>query len=71
MAVLRARGAEHEVSPALLANRKELEGLILGQTDSPVLHGWRAELAGHDLQAVLTGKRVIQIDDGKLELKNL
>jgi ribonuclease D len=27
MAVLRARGAEHEVSPALLANRKELEEL--------------------------------------------
>jgi ribonuclease D len=69
MAVLRARGAEHEVSPALLANRKELEGLILGQTDSPVLHGWRAELAGHDLQAVLTGKQVIQIYNGKLILK--
>ena len=71
MAVLRARGAEHEVSPALLANRKELEGLILGQTDSPVLHGWRAELAGHDLQAVLSGKQVIQIADGRLELRDL
>lgn len=71
MAVLRARGAEHEVSPALLANRKELEGLILGQTDSPVLHGWRAELAGHDLQAVLSGKQAIQIENGMLELKNL
>jgi ribonuclease D len=71
MAVLRARGAEHEVSPALLANRKELENLILGQTDSPVLHGWRAELAGHDLQAVLSGKRVIQVADGRLELKDV
>lgn len=70
VAVLRARGAEHEVSPALLANRKELEGLILGKMDSPVLHGWRAELAGHDLQAVLTGKQVIQIVDGRLELKD-
>ena len=68
MAVLRARGAEHEVSPALLASRKELENLILGQTGSPVLHGWRAELAGHDLQAVLAGKQVIQIADGRLEL---
>jgi len=71
MAVLRARGAEHEVSPALLANRKELENLILGQTDSPVLHGWRAELAGHDLQAVLSGKRVIQVADGRLELRDV
>ena len=71
MAVLRARGAEHEVSPALLANRKGLENLILGQTDNPVLHGWRAELAGHDLQAVLSGKRVIQVADGKLELRDV
>lgn len=71
MSVLRVRGAEHEVSPALLASRKELEGLILGQTDSPVLHGWRAELAGNDLQAVLTGKRVIQVVNGRLELKEV
>ena len=68
MAVLRARGAEHEVSPALLANRKELESLVLGQTDTPVLHGWRAELAGHDLHAVLAGKRAIKIVDGRLVL---
>ena len=69
MAVIRVRGAEHEVSPALLANRKELEGLILGQTDSAVLHGWRAELAGHDVQAVLAGEKVVKIVNGRLELR--
>jgi hypothetical protein len=31
-----------------------------------VLHGWRAELAGHDLQAVLAGQKVVQVVDGAL-----
>lgn len=68
MAVLRLRGAEQEISPALLANRKELESLVLGATDSPVIHGWRAELVGHELQAVLAGNRVLRVINGKLEL---
>jgi ribonuclease D len=68
MAVLRALGAENEVSPALLANRKELEGLVQGDTDSPVLHGWRGELAGHALQAVLAGEQTLRIVNGRLSL---
>lgn len=66
MAVLRVRGAEHEVSPALLAGRKELEALVLGDTDCPVLHGWRGELAGRDLRAVLAGEQTLRVADGRL-----
>jgi ribonuclease D len=68
MAVLRIRGAEHEVSPALLASRKELEALVLGDTDCPVLHGWRGELAGRDLQAVLAGEQALRVVDGRLSV---
>lgn len=66
MAVLRLRGAENEVSPALLASRKQVEAMVAGETDVPVLHGWRAELAGHDLQAVLAGERAVRVVDGAL-----
>ncbi|MBL1277689.1 MAG: ribonuclease D [Ectothiorhodospiraceae bacterium] len=68
MAVLRMRGNEHDVSPALLASRKQLETLVLGDEDSPVLHGWRAGLAGQDLQAVLAGEKVLRVVDGKLSI---
>jgi len=68
MAVLRLRGNQHDVSPALLASRKQLEALVAGDMDSTVLHGWRAELAGHDLQAVLTGTVTVGMVDGELEL---
>jgi ribonuclease D len=66
MAVLRLRGNENDVSPALLASRKQLEALVAGESDVPVLHGWRAELAGHDLQAVLVGNSVVRVADGAL-----
>lgn len=68
MAVLRLRGNEHDVSPALLASRKQLEALVSGDTDCPVLHGWRAGLAGHDLQAVLSGEKMVRVVDGRLDL---
>lgn len=66
MAVLRLRGNEHDVSPALLASRKQLEALVLGDEESPVLHGWRAGLAGHDLQAVLSGEKAVRVVSGQL-----
>ncbi len=66
MAVLRLRGSEHDVSPALLASRKQLEALVSGDTGCAVLHGWRAGLAGHDLQAVLAGEKVVRVVDGVL-----
>jgi ribonuclease D len=69
MAVVRKRGSEQEVSPALLASRKDIEAVILGQTDVPILHGWRGELAGHELQLVLAGERALQVLDGKLEIR--
>jgi ribonuclease D len=68
MAVLRLRGTENEVSPALLANRKQLEALVAGETDVPVLHGWRAELAGHDLQAMLAGEKSAKVVGGELQV---
>jgi ribonuclease D len=66
MAVLRLRGNENDVSPALLASRKQLEALVAGDSDVPVSHGWRAELAGHDLQAVLAGEKSVRVVDGVL-----
>jgi len=66
MAVLRLRGNENEVSQTLLASRKQLESLVAGEDDVPVLSGWRAELAGHDLQAVLAGEKSVRVVDGVL-----
>ncbi len=69
MAIVRTRGAEHDVSTALLGNRKALEALMAGAEDSPLLQGWRALLVGRDLQALLAGDRGLRVADGRLVIE--
>lgn len=47
------RAREQEVSLALLAPRRDLKRLALGQTDVGVLHGWRRTVLGEDLLRLL------------------
>jgi ribonuclease D len=49
--ILRQRAAELRLSPALLANRKQLERLARGDRDLPVLSGWRYAVIGEALLA--------------------
>ncbi len=67
MALLRARCAEHEMSPAQVATRKQLENLVRGETELPLLKGWRARMAGRDMQAFLNGTLVLGAGDNRLE----
>lgn len=66
MAVLRQSCSQQQISPAAVAGRKDLERLAMGDSDSPLLHGWRAEIAGHDLQALLRGELVLRVEGGRL-----
>lgn len=66
MAVVRLGGAQNSVSPTTLATRKELEQLVMGDFDAPILHGWRGALVGEDIRALLQGKRGLRVRDGEL-----
>lgn len=68
MALLRLRAQQQRVSPAALGARRELERLLLGDPHSALLHGWRAALAGHDLQRLLRGELTLQVTDGHLSV---
>ena len=48
-AFVRERAADHDLSAALLAPRRELTQLLRGERDLAVLRGWRGELIGRDL----------------------
>jgi ribonuclease D len=68
MAAVRLRCDENTLSPAIVINRKELAQLVSGDRDISVLHGWRGELVGNDLLALLEGKLSLQVVDGRLQL---
>lgn len=55
-AVVRIRAEQNSLNPVILASRKELEDLVAGSEDCSLLAGWRYQMAGRELQALLAGQ---------------
>jgi ribonuclease D len=53
METVRNVAQEHELAPAVLATRRDVEKLVRGANPASVLRGWRAELLGAKLGALL------------------
>lgn len=68
MAILRQCCQQNQISPAAVANRRDLEKLIMGDESSPLLHGWRAVIAGQAMTAFLRGSATLQMQDGQLKV---
>lgn len=57
---------KHNISPANIANRKMIEKMIYGEKDIPILKGWRYQLAGKNIQDILSGKFGLRIENNKV-----
>jgi len=70
MSVLRLRAFEEKISPAMIANRKDLDKLILepDNTELAINQGWRKQVAGDSLLAFLKGELKLATIDGKLTI---
>ncbi|HEX9155034.1 MAG TPA: hypothetical protein VF819_05680, partial [Nitrospira sp.] len=65
-AVLKARAADAEIAPTLLATSADLQALVEAKenkttVDLPLLRGWRRELAGNLLLQVLEGTMMVSV----------
>lgn len=56
MALLRKYCDENSISPVAVASRKDVESLVSGETEIPLLQGWRNEIVGHHLKDFIDGK---------------
>jgi len=66
---LRLIATENDITPAAMASRKDLEKLVAGFDDIPLLEGWRDKVAGKLLQDVVNKKLLPGWDsDGSLSL---
>ncbi len=61
MAYLRLLAQQNQISPASLGTRKDIEKLVRGKRDIPLLHGWRGHLAGNPLQQLINGKIALTV----------
>lgn len=68
MALLRQRCQQQQISPGAVAGRRDLEKLVLGESELPLLQGWRAAVAGHALQRLLNGELALLVQDGHLDV---
>lgn len=66
MALVRLRAHEQGISPAMFATRRDLDRVVTGDPDVPVLHGWRGAMVGCDLHALLKGSLALSVRDGVL-----
>lgn len=69
-AVLKARAAEAEIAPTLLATSADLQALVEAKEknkplDLPLLRGWRRELIGELLLQILEGAVSVAVDPVK------
>jgi len=69
MALLRERCQQQRITPSAVAGRRELELMLIGERDMPLLHGWRAAIAGEALQALLHGELTLRVEDGRLRIE--
>ena len=66
-AMLRLSADKCEVALPLIATRDDLHGLVLGDAESPLRFGWRHEVAGAGLEALLAGEVGLTVKDGRVE----
>ncbi|MCK5353581.1 MAG: ribonuclease D [Methyloprofundus sp.] len=69
--LVRLRADENSLNPVILATRKDLECLLLGGDESPVLHGWRYSMVGQELQNMLQGKLSISVDQNNIRVNEI
>jgi ribonuclease D len=55
-AVVRIRADQNSLNPIILATRKDIEDLLFGGEDCVLLHGWRFNMVGKELQGLLSGE---------------
>lgn len=66
MALLKLMAGEHHITPANLATRKDLEALVRGEENIPILKGWRYAHAGQVLAKYLDGHLNLAVTAGNL-----
>ncbi len=73
-ALLRARAREANIAYELIAARADLQAVVAAwraggdEADVRTLHGWRRELAGAELLALLDGELSLSVAEGRLRI---
>jgi ribonuclease D len=68
-AIVRIRADENSINPVSVASRKDLEMLLDEDPDCLLLHGWRRNMVGKELQALLQGHHALILKPDKVSIE--
>ncbi len=68
-AIVRIRADENSINPVSVASRKDLEMLLDEDPDCLLLHGWRRNMVGKELQALLQGHHALILQPDKVSIE--
>lgn len=70
MYYLRSYAENHRIAPSMLTSKKDIDQLVRGNQDIPLLQGWRKECCGEKLMQLLNGKVSITVTDGHIRISD-
>lgn len=70
MSLLRKYCDQQSIAPAAVASRKDIESMVRGETDIPLLQGWRNEIVGHYLAQFINGQLTITADQEQIHTQS-
>ncbi|MEJ2360851.1 MAG: ribonuclease D [Gammaproteobacteria bacterium] len=63
MAIVKLQAARHQINQSALTSRHDLEALLTGDRDIPLLQGWRRGIAGDQVLKFLQGKTHLAVTE--------
>lgn len=69
-ALVRLRARQNNIAFQTLASHSDLAQVARGHLDVEVLQGWRREIVGNELLALLDGRVTLSLHDGNLKVTN-
>ncbi|MFV0409502.1 MAG: ribonuclease D [Paracoccus sp. (in: a-proteobacteria)] len=69
--LLKAKAEAADVAPKLIASSADLDAIAQGVRDLPALHGWRAEVFGHDALRLASGEIALSAEGGAVQVVEL
>jgi ribonuclease D len=69
MSLLHKQAALHDLSPGLFSTRADIQRLVRGKRDIPLVSGWRRELAGEMALEILEGRKVLACEGDEVIIK--
>ena len=68
LAIVQIRANAEEIAPNQLATRKEIDALIRGNRELPMLDGWRKAVVGDLLLQAAEGEMTLNVQNGEVSL---